>query len=284
MTRRYCDAVAALLALASSMMWGTADFLGGVLSRRLPPLAVYGISQMIGFVLLVALATARGGWAAPPDYWLWAIAGSLAGLVGMVAFYGALAIGPMGLISPFVSLSVLVPLGVGLLRGEAPGSVAMLGIVLAIVGILLASGPELSGAESARPLVLAGIATASFGAMFVFMAEGSARNPLMTMTGMRVTTAVIFVAVLLKVRNFGGARPRDLLPLAIIGVFDAAANVAFGYSTTLGLLSTTSVLGDLYPVMTAVLAAIILRERLRPVQYAGVAAALTGVLLISAGG
>ena len=265
------------------MMWGTADFVGGVLSRRLAPLAVYGISQIVGLLLLVGLATARGGWSAPPDYWPWAVAGSVAGLIGMVAFYAALAIGPMGLISPFVSLSVLVPLAVGLIRGESPGSLAILGIVLAIVGILLASGPELSGAESARPLVLAGIATVSFGGMFVFMAEGSARNPLMTMTGMRVTTAVIFVVVLLKVRSFGGAGPRDLLPLAVIGVFDASANVAFGYSTTLGLLSTTSVLGDLYPVMTAVLAAIILRERLRPVQYAGVAAALAGVLLISAG-
>ena len=118
MTRRYCGAVAALLALASSMMWGTADFVGGVLSRRLAPLAVYGISQMVGLLLLVGLATARGGWSAPPDYWPWAVAGSVAGLIGMVAFYAALAIGPMGLISPFVSLSVLVPLAVGLIRGE----------------------------------------------------------------------------------------------------------------------------------------------------------------------
>jgi drug/metabolite transporter (DMT)-like permease len=276
--------VAVLLALLSSGMWGTADFLGGVVSRRLPPLAVYGISQAVGFVILVIAATATGGWAAEPGYWLWAIAASILGMVAMLAFYRALSIGPMGIVSPLVSLSVLVPVAVALLRGETPSSIQILGIIAAIVGILLASGPELSGAESARPLILAGVAALGFGGMFVFMAAGSAHDPLMTMTGMRVTTMVIFAVVLLKVRGFGGAVPRDLGPLAIIGVFDALANVAFGFATTLGLLATTSVLGDLYPVVTALLAAIVLHERLRAVQYAGVAAALAGVMLISAGG
>jgi drug/metabolite transporter (DMT)-like permease len=276
--------VAVLLALLSSGMWGTADFLGGVVSRRLPPVAVYGISQAVGFVILVIAATATGGWAAEPGYWPWAIAASILGMVAMLAFYRALSIGPMGIVSPLVSLSVLVPVAVALLRGETPSSIQILGIIAAIVGILLASGPELSGAESARPLILAGVAALGFGGMFVFMAAGSAHDPLMTMTGMRVTTMVIFAVVLLKVRGFGGAVPRDLGPLAIIGVFDALANVAFGFATTLGLLATTSVLGDLYPVVTALLAAIVLHERLRAVQYAGVAAALAGVMLISAGG
>jgi uncharacterized membrane protein len=265
-------------------MWGTADFLGGVVSRRLPPLAVYGISQAVGFVILVIAATAKGGWAAEPGYWPWAIAASILGMVAMLAFYRALSIGPMGIVSPLVSLSVLVPVAVALLRGETPSSIQILGIIAAIVGILLASGPELSGAESARPLILAGVAALGFGGMFVFMAAGSAHDPLMTMTGMRVTTMLIFAVILLKVRGFGGAVPRDLGPLAIIGVFDALANVAFGFATTLGLLATTSVLGDLYPVVTALLAAIVLHERLRAVQYAGVAAALAGVMLISAGG
>jgi drug/metabolite transporter (DMT)-like permease len=276
--------VAVFLALLSSAMWGTSDFLGGLTSRRLPPLAVYGLSQAVGFVVLIVVATVTGGWSAEPGYWPWAIAASAVGMVAMLAFYRALSIGPMGIVSPLVSLSVLVPVAVALLRGETPGPIQILGIIAAIVGILLASGPELSGAESARPLILAGVAAIGFGGMFVFMAAGSAHNPLMTMTAMRITTMLIFVVVLAKVRTFGGAVPRDLLPLAVIGVFDASANVAFGYATTVGLLATTSVLGDLYPVVTAVLAAIVLHERLRAVQYAGVAAALAGVMLISAGG
>jgi len=276
--------VAVLLALLSSAMWGTSDFMGGLLSRRLPPLAVYGFSQAIGFVVLLVLATVTGGWSADPGYWPWAIAASTVGMVAMLAFYRALSIGPMGIVSPLVAASVLVPVAVALLRGETPTSLQILGILAAVVGILLASGPELSGAESARPLILAGVAALGFGGMFVFMAEGSSHDPLMTMTGMRITTMLIFAVVLLKVRTFGGATPRDLIPLAVIGVFDALANVTYGYATTMGLLSTTSVLGDLYPVVTAVLAAILLHERLRAVQYAGVAVALAGVMLISAGG
>jgi drug/metabolite transporter (DMT)-like permease len=275
--------VAALLALVSSVMWGTADFLGGVLTRRLPVLAVYGLSQAVGFVVLVVAATVAGRWGADPGYWPWAIAASLLGLVAMLAFYQALAIGPMGIVSPLVSLSVLVPVAVALLRGEVPSSLQILGIIAAIVGILLASGPELSGAESARPLVLAGIAALGFGGMFVFMAEGSTHDPLMTMVGMRVTTMVIFAGVLVVTRSLGGATARDVGPIAAIGTFDAAANVLFGFATTLGLLATTAVLGDLYAVVTAILAAIFLRERLRAVQYAGVAAAIAGVLLISSG-
>jgi drug/metabolite transporter (DMT)-like permease len=149
---------------------------------------------------------------------------------------------------------------------------------------LLASGPELSGAETAKPLILAGIAAIGFGGMFVLMAEGSRRDPLMTMTGMRVTTVIVYAVIFLVVRNIGGATRRDALPLVVIGVLDAAANVTFGFATTMGLLSVTAVLGDLYPVVTAVLAAIVLKERLRPVQYAGVAAAMVGVLLIASGG
>jgi drug/metabolite transporter (DMT)-like permease len=265
-------------------MWGTSDFLGGVQSRRLPALAVYGLSQAVGFVVLVILAVATGAWRAEPGYWPWAIAASVVGLVAMLAFYEALAIGPMGIVSPLVSLSVLVPVSVALLGGETPTAIQILGIIAAIVGILLASGPELSGAESARPLVLAGVAALGFGGMFVFMARGSAHDPVMTMTAMRVVTMVIFAGVLIKVRSLGGAGRPDALPLIVVGVFDATANVLFGIATTLGLLATTAVLGDLYPVVTAVLAAVFLHERLKVVQYAGVAAALGGVMMISAGG
>lgn len=272
----------AALALLSSLMWGTADFLGGSVSRRLPALAVYGISQVAGFVVLVAVATATGAWSTDPGYWPWAIASSVLGLVGMVAFYSALAIGPMGIVSPLVSLSVVVPVAVALLGGELPSSVQVLGILAATIGVLLASGPELSGAESARPLAFAGVAALAFGGMFVFMARGSEVSALMTMTGMRVTSVVMFIPIAMMARSFGGATRRDLVPLAAVGVLDATANVLYGVATTIGLLSTTAVLGSLYPVVTAVLAAALLHERLRPVQYAGVAVALAGVLMISA--
>jgi drug/metabolite transporter (DMT)-like permease len=233
--------------------------------------------------MLILVATAARAWGAEPGYWPWAIASSLLGMAGMVTFYSALSIGPMGIVAPLVSLSVIVPVVVGLLRGEVPRGLQVIGIIAAVAGILLASGPELSGAETAKPLLLAGAATIAFGGMYLTMAEGSAHSPLMTMTAMRLTTLVVFGGIFAVVRNVGGATRRDVVPLAGVGFFDAAANVSFGTATTMGMLATTSVLGSLYPVVTTVLAAIVLKERLKPVQYAGVTVAIAGVVLISSG-
>lgn len=274
--------VGELLAIVSSLMWGTADFIGGNASKRLPSFAVYGWSMLIGALVLVVAVTVTESWSTPLGYLPWSLLAAAAGLIGMNAFYRALALGPMGIISPLVSLAVIVPLAASLLRGETPSSLQVLGIVAAIVGVLLASGPELGGAESARPLVYAGVALVSFGVIFIAFAEGSKVSALMTMTGMRIATVVVCGVVLLFVRTTGGVRMADVPMLATIAVFDAGANVIFGVATTLGLLSVTAVLGSLYPVVTAVLAAVVLRERLRVVQYVGVACAMLGVILLSA--
>ena len=274
--------MAAVLALVSSLMWGSADFLGGASSRRLPALAVYALSQAVGLAALVIVATVWWSWGDDPGYWPYAIGASVLGLVSMVSFYRALALGPMGIVSPLVSLGVLVPIVVGLLQGDRPGGIETAGIALALAGILLASGPELTGARTGRPLLLATVAAVAFGGMFVLMAQGSAYSPIMTMTGMRITTVVFMGVVWLRLRSMGGAGRSDIPVLVGIGLLDVAANVTYGYATTLGMLTTVSVLGNLYPVVTAVLAALVLRERLRPVQYIGVTMAITGVLAISA--
>ncbi|NQW72952.1 MAG: DMT family transporter [Actinobacteria bacterium] len=273
----------ALLALASSIMWGAGDFVGGMTSRRRPALAVYLGSQVFGFLGLIVAATMTGVWGTAPTYVPWAIAGSIAGVIGMYAFYQALSIGPMGIVSPLVALAVVIPVTFGLITGETPSSMQGLGILAAIVGVLLASGPELSGAESGKPLGYAAVALVFFGVMFITIAEGSKTSALMTMTGMRAMSMVLILVAVLVFRSKGGITPRDWPVLAFIGLLDAAANVTFGVATTLDLLSTTAVLGSLYPVVTAILAAVVLKERLRPVQYAGVVVTMLGVFLVSAG-
>ena len=259
----------ALLALASSLMWGAGDFVGGMTSRRRPALAVYLGSQVFGFLGLIVAASITGSWGTAPAYVPWAIAGSIAGVIGMV--------------SPLVALAVVIPVTFGLLTGETSSSLQGLGILAAIVGVLLASGPELSGAESSKPLGYAAVALVFFGVMFITIAEGSKTSALMTMTGMRATSMVLILVAVLVFRSKGGITPRDWPVLAFVGLLDAAANVTFGVATTLGLLSTTAVLGSLYPVVTAILAAVVLKERLRPVQYAGVVVTMLGVFLVSAG-
>lgn len=277
-------AMAVLLALASALMWGASDFLGGAVSKRLRALEVYGLAQAFGLAVMVVLILVTGDLVHISDVWLPGVSAGLIGLVGMVAFYRSLAIGPMGVVSPIAALGVLVPLGYSLLRGETPSGLAFLGIAAAVIGILLACGPELSSPQGMRPLILAAIAAVSFGTAFTLMAAGSEVSAGATMTVMRVTTVVVCAGVWIALRWRLQATKRDLPPIAAAGVLEAGANLTFGISSTLGLLSITSVLSSLYPVVTAVLAAIVFRERLRAVQYLGVAFAMVGVVMITAAG
>lgn len=276
--------MAALLSLLSALMWGTADFLGGLTARRRSAVAVYLGSQVFGFALLLLVVLVRGDWHAPLGYLGWGIGLGVTGFVSMVAFYRALALGPMGLVSPLVAVAVVIPVIVGILAGESPSSLEIAGIAIAFVGVLLASGPELTGAESMKPLLYTGVAAVGFGFLYVGMARGSEYSPSMTMLTFRTTSIVILLVLVAFTRSTGGVTRSDIPILAAIGIIDASANLLFGVASTLGLLSTTSVISSLYPVMTAVLAAVVLRERLRPVQYAGVVVAMLGVVLLSAGG
>lgn len=273
--------MAAVLALLSSLLWGTSDFLGGATSRRLPVFAVYGASQVFGAMVLVVIAVGTGAWRSDPGYWPWAVGGAVGGSIGMLLFYRALAIGQMGIVAPLVGLCVLIPVTWGLVHGEQPTSIQELGIVLAIAGILLASGPELGDAAGAESIVLATLALVSFGFVLIAVAQGSQVNAVMTTTAMRLVTVGIVLIVLVIVRTTGGVRWRDVGVLATIGITDGGANLAFALATTMGLLTVTSVLASLYPVVTALLAAIVLHERLRPVQYVGVASAILGIVLVS---
>lgn len=271
----------AVLALLSSALWGTADFLGGFMSRRYHPVSVYGWAQVFGCAGLVAYAIATGAWRDDLGYLPWAIATGVVGLLAMLAFYTALATGPMGIVSPLVSVSVVIPLGYALIRGESPAPLQVLGIVIAIIGILLASGPELNDAKSARPLLLAALSALGFGVFTVFLDLGSEVSPVMTVTGSRITVVVLMIVVAAIARSAGGIGGRDLGVIASLGILEAASNVMFAVAITMDMLSTTAVLGSLYPVTTAVLAAVVLRERLKPIQYVGVVAAMSGVVLIA---
>lgn len=276
----------ALLALASSAMWGTADFLAGELSRRRAAFAVVGASQVVGLLtmLLISLLTGAFRDAVPVSaYAGWAALAACCGLGGLWAFYTALSQGRMGIVSPIAALGVLVPVAVGLLQGDEPEPWQMIGILLGVVGVVLASGPELTGRASPRPVLLAALAAVLFGLFLVFVAEGSKASPVLTMTAQRTTSTLLVLAVALFVGSIGGLRRGDTPRLVVIGVFDIAANLAFSIATTMGLLAVISVLGSLYPIATVMLARVVLGERLLPVQYAGAGITVAAVALIAAG-
>jgi drug/metabolite transporter (DMT)-like permease len=280
--------MAVLLALLSSLLWGSADYLGGLVTRRRAAVLVVGTSQLAGLVSITLVALAAGAFDEPLDYLPWAVVSGLAGLLGLVCFYAALASGTMGVVSPIAALGVTVPVLVGLARGERPATVQTVGIAVAVVGVVLASGPELRGKAGARPLALALVAALGFGLALLFIAEGSRTSTLMTLVGMRVTSMTVLSVVLLVVLARGLRERlrldrRDLALVAVVGIGDVAANLTFGLASTRGLVSVVAVLGSLYPVVTALLARVLLGERLGAAQTLGVAGALGGVALIAAG-
>jgi len=273
-----------LLALASSVFWGTSDFFAGLRSRTIAPPAVVAVTQ--GFALLalsVILLVRNTGFSASftGNGPLWAIAAGAAGAAGLICFYTALASGTMGVVAPISSLGALVPVFLGLLTGEHPSVTAWVGMAVAVTGAALASGPELTGVVPPRPVMLAAVAAACFGAALYCLDRGARYAVLETLWGMRVISVVLFLIAGLAVRSVGGTRARDLPALAVIGLGDVTANGLFAVASSRGMVSVASVLGSLYPVATLFWARLLLGERLRRIQSIGVALTLVGVVAIA---
>ena len=279
--------MATLLALLSSLLWGSADYHAGNLSKRLPTMVVLGINQAFGLLFGIALVLFSGGWFAPTldsnGYFLNGALAGLCGYAGLLCLYAGLSTGRMGVVSPISSLSVLIPLFFALfIKGDQLSTPVMMGVIAAIIGGFLASGPEVTQGLPLRPVLLALGAALGFGSALTFMSIGSQDSSLLTMTTMRATTFFVSLAFFIKIGSFGGASKRDIPLLAAVGIADFSANLLLGVATTKGLVSIAMVLGSLYPIATAVLAYAFLHERLHKVQYLGVVLAVGGVALISA--
>ncbi|CAN2205717.1 RhaT Permeases of the drug/metabolite transporter (DMT) superfamily [Candidatus Nanopelagicaceae bacterium] len=279
--------MASALALLSSLLWGSADYHAGNLSKKFPAIAVLAVSQAIGFITGVFLVVVTGAWRAEAfgsdGYLVPGVLAGLAGYLGLISLYAALSTGRMGVVSPISSLSALIPLAFALIyKGDQLSTVLSIGVILAMLGGFLASGPEVSQGLPLKPVLLALSAALFFGIALVCMALGSESSALMTMTTMRTTTLIVGIALFIRFKSVGGLGRKQLPLLIFIGVADFAANLLLGVATTKGLVSLAMVLGALYPIATALLAYKFLHERLHRVQYVGIAFAVVGVSLISA--
>jgi drug/metabolite transporter (DMT)-like permease len=257
--------------------------MGGRLSRRLSSFAVTGGSQPFGLLATLLSVWLFGTWQLNSTIAFNGFMAGALGLSGLIAFYTALATGRMGIVSPISSTGVIIPFAIGMLSGDQPTSLQIVGVVVAFAGVILASGPELSGGASAKPVALAAYAAFAFGTCVYFMSKGGQVNPGMTVVGMRFTQVAIMMTVALVLRSRGGITKRDVPWLIVVGATDAIANVFYTMAAASGMLSIVSVLGSLFPVVTVLLAWIFDRERLMPVQYFGIAITLAGVLAITAG-
>lgn len=276
------------LGFASALVWGAADFLGGLKSRQLQLLSVLLISQAAGLVAVGAVALGRGD-GPPAEVVPWAVFNGLTGMIGLAAFYRALAVGAMGVVAPISASAAAIPVAVGVIGGERPGALQLAGIAVAVVGVAVASYEppgkeerELT-ARTSSGVGLALVAAVGFGLFFVGLDEGSDHDLLWTLVLGRTCSTTVLVLAALAMRPALRMPRGDATAVVAVGLLDMGANALFAAATTLGLVSVVSVLASLYPVTTLLLARFLLGERLHASQRGGAAAALAGVALISAG-
>jgi drug/metabolite transporter (DMT)-like permease len=280
--------LALAISLASAASWGVSDFLGGLQTRRLPVLAVLAISQPAGLVLIALLIPLTGADSISAGKLAVAAVAGAASLGGLAAFYSAMAMGTVSVVAPIAALGVVVPVVVGLARGDAPAAIQLAGLAPAIAGVVILSYEERpERAESPRvarlSIVLAVIAGLGFGIFFTGLDYAAADRPGWAVMAVRVGgVATVLVAMLVtrpSLDDVGAAWP----VLVVIGAFDVAANALFAIASTKGVLPVVAVGGSMYPAFTVALAHTVLGERLATVQWTGVVLALTGVVMIAAG-
>lgn len=274
--------MAIALALVSSLLWGTSDFIGGTVSKRLPSSTVLLWSSLVALPFIAALAVFTGNVHLTATTVGWGIVAGVSCSLGIVALYRGLATGVMGVVAPIASTSVLVPVLVGFVRGDGPGPVRSLGIAIAILGVILAGGPHLRLFRTGghRPILLALAAALGIGISLLAVANGSSDNALSTLLVMRLVYPVLLIVVVVVTRAPRRAGGGDLGPIAAAGIGDALAVTLYGIATRSGALPVVAALSSLFPVTTLMLARQIDHERLEREQAIGVSLALLGVLIV----
>lgn len=276
------------LALLSSLLWGTSDFLGGTAARWRPVLAVVAVTQLSAAAIAVAAVLVLGEWRWGDPALGWGAAAGAVGLIGLVAFYRALATGTMGVVAPVAATGAAVPLLAGVARSGSPGVAALSGAVLACAGIVVAVRVrDTADRPGGRlPVALAVLAALAFGTVFVLLRIGEESSVGMTLVAQRITGATLATAAL-SLRawrtpgTLGGRFMRRDGWLPVTGGIDLAANACYLLAARGGHLAVVGVLSSLYPMATVTWARLLHRERLRRSQAVGIAVTLLGVVLMS---
>lgn len=293
--------MAVVLGLAAALVYGAADFTGGLATKRTHALAVVVLSQVAGLaVLLVALPLTTDGAPAGADLARGAVAG-VGGGAGVALLYRGLAVGRMSVVAPITAVgAAALPLLWGLAAGERPSPWGLAGVVLALVAVVLVSaaqgsepgavagaGPGAGAVVRARMRVGPGVVEAvlaglGFGAFFIVLEGTSADAGLWPLLGAR-TSILVAGAAALATRTSLRPAPGQLGRIALAGVLDMGANVLYLLASRQGLLSLVAVTVSLYPATTVLLARFVLGERLGGAQRIGLALAAAGVGLIALG-
>lgn len=277
--------------LTAAALWGTADFGGGLASRRATLYGVILVSQIAGVAAAVLLAIVR---AEPLPAMLdiaWSVIGGLLAAVGIVGLYGALAVGRMSVVAPVTAvLAALVPVSFGILTQGLPVTSILIGIALAVIAVVLVARATHDAGTAAHTdarsrsgfdlAVVGGVGLGLFGVAISRVDPALVFGPLAIV---RVTEASAVALVAVALRRPAAMSVALLPAVLVVGVLDMGGNAGFLFARQTGPLAVAATLSSLYPITTILLAAIVLRERLTLSHGLGIATAIAGIVLISAG-
>ena len=282
-----------VIGISSALVFGSADFLGGLAARRMNPVFVTAIAATTGLaLLLVALVFVSGVWSR--EAVLFGVASGVSSAIGIGLLYACLAIGPMSILSPLTAVvSAIVPLMVGLVGGERLGPVGYMALALALVAIVLVGFVPEKGAvrPSLKGVLMAIGSGVAIGVFLILLDAAPDDSGLVPLVLNRATNATIMFALvgvlaLIAWRRKTGSSPFRGLRASIrfaltCGLVDAIANIGLLYGVRLGELSVMAVLTALYPAGTIILAAIVLKERIAVLQYVGLALAVAAGAMLA---
>ena len=276
------ESLAVAYGLCSAIAWGAGDFSGGVATRRINVLLVVLWSQLIGAAALVTLALVFQEAVPPLESMIFGAMAGLVGVLGLSALYRGLAIGRMGIVAPLSALTAaVIPVVIGSFLEGLPSTIQFAGFALAVPAIWALSYSSGDGKLQTQEWAHALVAGMGFGLFFVFIDRASAQAVLWPLVSARSASVpcMLFLVMLRKEMAFPSTK--HLALLVMVGLFDAAGNTFFALASRIGRLDISAVLASLYPAATVLLAWMLLRERLLPRQWAGIALAIAALVLIS---
>ncbi|MDX9959677.1 MAG: EamA family transporter [Spirochaetia bacterium] len=275
-------------AIVSALFYGLGDFSGGYAASKSRILSVLVVSQVFGLATAaIALTTMGPGLPGGADL-IWGLVGGLAGALGIVTLYRGIATGVVAIVSPTAALlSSILPLGVGLLLGDRPGILAIVGIVLCVPAVLLlSSGPADTGADKARvrsSLYHGIVAGLGFGLFYVALSRPGVNSGFWPLVAARTASIAVALFILLARREPLVLNKGSRMPAVLAGILDMVANIFFVLASSAGMLSIVAIVVSLYPAPTVLMARVVFKERITPVRWVGLGLSLAGLALISLG-
>ncbi len=273
-----------VLGLTSAITWGSGDFGGGLMSRRLPLFGVVMTTQLVGMVVALAMAVLRGEPVPAGADISWSLAAGAFGVVGMTSLYRGLVVGRMGVVAPTTGVvGAIIPVAVGFAIEGAPRVATIAGIVLALVAVVLVTRAPGHGSDrpsGANWAILAGTAIGGFNVSIGQLSGESAFGPLVII---RFVQILVLVLLIVAWRQPWRIHRTDLARLGVVGLLDMAGNAAFIGAAQVGTLAVASVLSSLYPVTTVLLAIGLLHEHVSRSHVVGLVLTAVAIALIAAG-